>query len=280
MNMPSRLRVGYSSCPNDVFIFDGLVSGRIPTGATRFDAVIEDVEALNRRAFRRDLDLTKISFHAFGRLRDTHVLLDSGSALGRGCGPLVVARERLDRQALERARIAIPGGLTTATLLLRLFAPRARDFEVLVFDEIVEAVASGRVQAGLIIHESRFTYARHGLTEVVDLGDWWEEETGLPIPLGGIIADRRLGDAVARTVDGWLRESILRAHAHPQEVWEPIRRHAQELDDDVLRSHIGLYVNDFTTSLGEAGRAAVLALFERAEAAGILQPSRESRYWI
>lgn len=270
----ATLTVGFSSCPNDVFIFEPLVSGLIDTGGLRYRPVIEDVEALNLRALERDLDVTKISFHAYGHLRDSHVLLDAGSALGRGCGPLLIAPRRLERDEIERCRIAIPGALTTAALLLRLYSPRSERFEVMVFDEIIAAVASGRVDAGLIIHESRFTYASSGLTMVVDLGEWWERETGLPIPLGGIIADRRLGEKTIRRVDEDLRRSVLFAHEHPDRVWPAIRDHAQELDDEVIRSHIDLYVTDFTTSLGEAGRAAVDTLLDMATSAGILPPPR------
>lgn len=267
---PRTISLGYSSCPNDVFIFEALVSGRIEAPQFRFRPLVEDVEALNLRARRAELDMTKISFHAFGHLRDRYALLDAGSALGRGCGPLLIAREPLERKSLPGCRIAIPGTLTTAALLLRLYAPHARDFEVLVFDRIVDAVATGCADAGLIIHESRFTYRDRGLVQVVDLGDWWEEQTGLPIPLGGIIANRRLGEEMIRELDGLLRESILYAHAHPGEIWDPIRSHAQELDDDVIRSHIDLYVNDFTTSLGDEGRRALEVLYARAEKEGII----------
>ena len=268
---PKDVAVGYSSCPNDVFIFAALVAGKIDARGFRSTPVIEDVEALNLRARKRDLDITKISFHAYGLLRDTHVLLDSGSALGRGCGPLLIAKRPLEHRQLGTARIAIPGALTTAALLLRLFSPESHNFEILVFDEIVDAVATGRVDAGLIIHESRFTYAEKGLVELVDLGEWWERETGLPIPLGGIIADRRLGADTIAEFDAVLRDSIEFAHAHPEEVWPTIRAHAQELDDDVIRSHIDLYVTDFTTSLGAEGRQAIDTLFERAEAVGIIK---------
>lgn len=264
------IAIGYSSCPNDVFIFDALVAGKIDPRGFCCTPVIEDVEALNLRARKRDLDVTKISFHAYGLLRETHVLLDSGSALGRGCGPLLIAKSPLNHQQLASARIAIPGALTTAALLLRLFSPNSDNFEILVFDEIVDAVATGRVDAGLIIHESRFTYAEKGLVKLVDLGEWWEGETGLPIPLGGIIADRRLGADVITEFDALLRESIEFAHARPESVWPAIRAHAQELDDSVIRSHIDLYVTDFTTSLGDEGREAISTLFRRAEEVGIL----------
>lgn len=270
--------VGYSSCPNDIFIFEALIAGLIDTPGHTFKTTIEDVEALNLRAKKRDLDVTKISFHAFGLLRDSHVLLDAGSALGRGCGPLLIARDNLDRQAVSRARIAIPGQLTTATLLLRLFAPAAENFEVMVFDEIIPAVAEGKVDAGLIIHESRFTYQEHGLVQVVDLGEWWEESSGQAIPLGGIIADRRLGEDRIREFDRLLRQSIEFAHAQPERIWEAIRSHAQELDDEVIQKHIDLYVTDFTTSLGNEGREAIRVLFEYAEYAGVLPKSWNSSF--
>ena len=267
------LSVGFSSCPNDIFIFEALVSGRVDTAGMAFRSTIEDVESLNLRARHRDLDITKISFHALGHLRTTHRLLESGSALGRGCGPLVISKRPLDVEELASARIAIPGALTTATLLLRLRVPAARDFEVMVFDQIIDAVEAGTVDAGLIIHESRFTYASGGLSLIIDLGEWWEEETGLPIPLGGIIADRRLGEDRIRRVDALLRESIRYARENPAEIWPAIRSHAQELDDAVIRSHIDLYVTDFTTNLGEEGHRAVDVLLGRAQEAGVLPRS-------
>jgi 1,4-dihydroxy-6-naphthoate synthase len=265
--------VGYSSCPNDIFIFEALISGLVNAPGHTFETIIEDVEALNKRAWQRDLDVTKISFHAFGLLRESHVLLDAGSALGRGCGPLLIARDNMDREAVSRAKIAIPGELTTATLLLRLFAPETSNFEVMVFDEIIPAVIAGKVDAGLIIHESRFTFQKHGLVQVVDLGEWWEETSGQAIPLGGIIADRRLGEQRIREFDAFLRKSIEYAHAHPDKIWSSIRQHAQELDDEVIRKHIDLYVTDFTTTLGSEGRQAINVLFERAEEAGVLPKS-------
>lgn len=265
--------VGYSSCPNDIFIFEALVSEKLETDSMVFKSVIEDVEALNQRAKRRDLDMTKISFHAFAHLRDTHILLDSGSALGRGCGPLLISKRPLKPEDLPNARIAIPGALTTAALLMRLYSPNSRNLKTLVFDQIIEAILTGDVDAGVIIHESRFTYQSHGLSLVVDLGEWWEKESGLPIPLGGIIADRDLGEKNIRVMDGYLRESIQYAHNHPDEIWESIRTHAQELDDTVIQNHIDLYVTDFTTSLGEEGRDAVKFLFERGEAEGIFPAS-------
>ena len=262
--------VGYSSCPNDIFIFEALIAGLIDTPGHTFKTTIEDVEALNLRAKKRDLDVTKIAFHAFGLLRDSHVLLDAGSALGRGCGPLLIARDNLDRQAVSRARIAIPGQLTTATLLLRLFAPAAENFEVMVFDEIIPAVAEGKVDAGLIIHESRFTYQKHGLTSIVDLGEWWESEFDLEIPLGGIVARRDLPVELIRGIDEALGQSVKYARSHPEDSRSYVCQHAQEMSTEVQQAHIDLYVNDFSVALGEQGERAVRGFFNAAEERGIL----------
>jgi len=269
-----EISLGYSPCPNDTFIFCALSEGRVDTGGTRVRTVLADVEALNLAAKRRELDVTKISFHAFAHLRDRYALLSAGAALGRGCGPLLVAREPLDPSTL-RGRgpgpwIAIPGELTTAALLLRLYAPGLSRFLVLPFDRIFDAVGSGRAEAGLIIHEGRFTYSTRGLVKVIDLGEWWEKETGMPLPLGGIIAARDLGPERIREIEGWVRESVRRARRRPEEAMGYVRAHAQEMEDPVIRSHIDLYVNDFTGDLGEEGRRAVEALFSMAEARGIV----------
>jgi 1,4-dihydroxy-6-naphthoate synthase len=272
--MTSRtLRLGYSPCPNDTFIFYALMHGRIPLSNFSISEELADVETLNRRALAGELDLTKISYHAFGHLRDEYALLRSGGALGRGCGPLVVARQAANLEDLRGKRIAIPGELTTANLLLQLHGSGYEQLQVLPFDQIVAAVASGSVDAGLIIHESRFTFAEHGLVAVEDLGAWWEELTGLPIPLGGILARRSLGRAVIEEVESAIRSSVRYAFDHPAEARAYIRAHAQELDDTVINQHIALYVNHFSLDLGEEGLAAVHELLHRATAAGIIPPS-------
>ncbi len=275
MSLPPTIRLGFSPCPNDTFIFGALLAGKIATDGVRIEPVIEDVEALNRRALRGELEATKISFHAFGHIRDRYALLGAGSALGRGCGPLVVAREPMEPEALRRGkvRIAIPGELTTAALLLRLFAPLAGDFIVCPFHEVFDAVASGRADAGAIIHEGRFTYRARGLHQVIDLGEWWEAETGLPLPLGGILARRDLGtDAIGR-LGLWVRRSVESARKDPSIVWEFVRRNAQEMEESVIRAHIELYVNDWTVELGGEGRRAVAALIGEAEKKGIVPRS-------
>jgi len=271
------LTIGYSPCPNDTFIFHALLHGVVgrESGLRFAPEVLADVETLNEWAMAGRLDVTKLSFHALGHVLDEYVLLDAGSALGRGCGPLLVARQPLARAALHEKKIAIPGRYTTAAMLLRLFAPQCDNLVVMRFDRIMPAVAAGEVDAGVIIHESRFTYPQHGLALIQDLGQWWEGETGLPIPLGGIVARRSLGDEVIAAVARLVAASVRRAFAHPDESRAYIRQHAQELDDRVTRDHISLYVNDFSRRLGEEGRAAVAEFFRRGRAAGVLPDGRD-----
>ena len=265
-----QLSLGYSPCPNDTFIFDGLIHGKIPCSEVMFTEQLEDVETLNQLALQSQLDLTKISYHAFGHLRKDYVLLHSGGALGRGCGPLVVASQMTSMANLRGKKIAIPGQLTTANLLLQLHSEGYEDVLILPFDQIMAAVAQGRADAGVIIHESRFTYQQHGLKQVLDLGQWWEDETEHPIPLGGILAKRTLGAPLINKIDTALRQSIEYAYAHAQEPQNYIKHHAQELDDDVVRNHIDLYVNNFSVDLGNEGIQAVKFLLLRAEERGLI----------
>ncbi|MFO7811540.1 MAG: 1,4-dihydroxy-6-naphthoate synthase [Pelovirga sp.] len=266
----TTLSLGYSPCPNDTYIFHALVHGLIPCDDLTFVERLEDVETLNQLALKGALDLTKISFHAFGHLRDRYVLLRSGAALGRGCGPLIVADGATDLEQLKNKTIAIPGRLTTANLLLQLYFGGANELLVLPFNQIIPAVRQGRAAAGVIIHESRFTYQQYGLVQLLDLGQWWEGETGHPIPLGGILAKRDLGEDRIRRVDQALRRSIEYARKHPHQATGYIRQHAQELDDSVINQHIDLYVNDYSIDLGEDGLAAVSCLLEKAEQVGII----------
>jgi len=268
----SSISLGYSPCPNDTYIFYGLVHNKIQ-GAPPFEEVLEDIETLNSMAMADELDMTKISFHALAHLRDRYCLLHSGGALGRGCGPLVIASEALDPSDLSGKRIAIPGKLTTAALLLRLFNPAIDDLVLLPFHEIMEATQRGDVDAGLIIHESRFTYPDYGLHKVIDLGEWWEESTGHPIPLGGILARRDLGSKKIQLIDRSLRASVEYAHANPAEIKGYICQHAQEMDEAVMQQHIDLYVNNYTLDYETDGEAAITDLFERAEKEGIVPRS-------
>lgn len=271
--MNKNLTIGYSPCPNDTFIFYALIHGKVRVPGVEFRERLEDVETLNRMALDGGLDITKISYHALGHLREHYALLRSGGALGRGCGPLVVARPGTSLADLGRGAIAIPGRLTTAYLLLRLFDPSLTNVVPMPFDRVMEAVSRGEAIAGLIIHESRFTYPRYKLEQLLDLGEWWERHAGLPIPLGGILGKRSLGRDTLLAVESAIRESLTWARAHTDEVMEYCRQHSQEMDEAVMKSHIDLYVNDFSLDLGEEGLAAVRRLFEETEAAGVFPRS-------
>ncbi len=269
------LALAYSPCPNDTFIFAAWTRAMLPD-APEVRVVLDDVEALNEAARAGRHALTKVSYGAIPYLLDRYRILRAGGALGRGCGPLVVAKPSAGGAVPElsefraHARIAIPGEMTTAFLLLRLALQRPIDAIPMRFDRIVDAVAAGDVDAGLIIHESRFTYAEAGLACVRDLGAWWEAETGHPIPLGAILARRDLDDARALAIDATIRESLAYAYAHPDAVAPYVREHAFEMRDDVMRAHIALYVNEFSVDLGPSGVAAVSNLFELASAAGFV----------
>jgi len=258
------LRLGYSPCPNDTFLFYALVHGRVDLEGLRFEPVLEDVETLNRWALDARLPVTKVSYGVLDRLMDRYWCLRSGGALGWGCGPLVVAKKAAALETFLDGPVAVPGEHTTASLLLRLRAGRAVEVVPMVFHEVMPAVAQGRVAAGVIIHEGRFTYRGHGLTAVEDLGGWWERETALPIPLGGIVLRRDLPGIEPRTVERVLRRSVEYALANPEEPMGYVGRHAREMETAVLREHIGLYVNRYSIELGEEGERAALALLERA----------------
>lgn len=267
------LTLGYSPCPNDTFIFYALVHGKVKTPGVTFRERLEDVETLNRLALKGALDITKISYHALGHLREQYALLRSGGALGRGCGPLIVARPGTSIDDIRGGSIAIPGKLTTAYLLLRLYAPGITNVVAMPFDRIMQAVADGKAAAGLIIHESRFTYPLYKLEKLLDLGEWWESFSGLPIPLGAILGKRTLGRDVLLAVETAVRESLRYARQHTAEVMDYCKAHSQEMDEPVMKSHIGLYVNDFSFDLGGEGLGAVRRLFAEAEARGIFPPS-------
>ncbi len=268
------LSLGYSPCPNDTFIFYALVHGKIPTEDVKFREILDDVETLNQMAGRSELDVTKVSFHALGHLREQYCLLHSGGALGRGCGPLLVSRGDYSLADLQNGTIAIPGRLTTAFLILQLLCPpREESMRVMPFDRIVDSVRNGSVDFGLIIHESRFTYQKAGLKKVLDLGEWWEQETGLPIPLGAILARRTLGAELIRKVEGWIRNSVEYAFSRRSEPLSYIKKHSQEMEDNVIEKHINLYVNPYSLDLGEEGVRAIEELFKRAEEKGIMPQS-------
>jgi 1,4-dihydroxy-6-naphthoate synthase len=274
------LTLGFSPCPNDCFMFDAIVQQRIDLEGLEFSIVMDDVEALNRRAFARAIDATKLSYHAFAYCATDYALLDAGSALGRGCGPLLVSARAIapDQVAAGALRIAIPGKYTTANVLLELAYPQARDKTALVFSEIEDAVLDGRFDAGLIIHENRFTYEAKGLRKIVDLGEFWERTTGAPIPLGGIVVRRSLAAEVQQTINRVMRRSVEYAFAHPGDSQPFVREHAQTMSDEVMRQHIALYVNDYSIDLGADGRRAVDLLFARAAAGGVVPAPPRSLY--
>ncbi len=271
--MNQTLTIGYSPCPNDTFIFYALIHGKVRVPGIEFREQLEDVETLNRMALDVSLDITKISYHALGHLRETYALLRSGGALGRGCGPLIVAKTGTRLSDLARGVIAVPGTLTTAYLLLRLFDPSITNITVLTFDRIMAAVSRGEATAGLIIHESRFTYPLYKLEQLLDLGEWWEKRAGLPIPLGAILGKRSLGRETLLKVEAGIRESLHYANTHPDEVLAYCKQHSQEMDETVMKSHIDLYVNDFSLDLGKEGLTAVHRLFAEAEARGVFPRS-------
>ena len=269
------MKLAYSPCPNDTYIFAALTNGLV-ADAPRVEAVLDDVETLNAAARRGRYELTKVSYGAIPFLLDRYRILSSGGALGRGCGPLLIARPRDAGGVPELASlppdalIAIPGVMTTAFLLLRLALGRTPQYTEMRFDRIVNAVASGEVDAGLIIHESRFTYQQHGLRPIVDLGEWWEADSGTAIPLGAILARRDLDDTTARGVDNAIRRSLEFARRSESKIIDYVRAHASEMSDEVMRKHIALYVNEYSDDLGEEGRKAVETLFARASAASLI----------
>lgn len=270
-----QLTLGFSPCPNDTFIFDALLHGKIDTEGLEFEPVMEDVEALNRRAFAGELAATKLSYHAFAHLTDRYALLDAGSALGNNCGPLLIARAPMAEAEINAARIAIPGKMTTANFLLSLAFPAAQNKCELIFSDIEKAVLNGETEAGLIIHENRFTYQQKGLIKILDLGEHWETSTGLPIPLGGIVVRRDLPPETQQKLNRVLRRSVEYAFAHPADVMPFVRQHAQEMDEGVMRAHIELYVTRHTLDLGLDGRAAVQQMFRIAREKGIIPDYRE-----
>ncbi len=278
------MSLGFSPCPNDTFIFYALANKRIGTKGLDFNPLIEDVETLNQLAMKRAIDVTKISCHAFYYLQEDYHFLRAGGAFGRGCGPLLVQESGVGSQRSEIKKIAIPGELTTAFLLLKLYLAStpppithhpSLSFVVMPFYEIMEAVRDGKVDAGLIIHESRFTYQDYGLTQIIDLGDWWEKETGLPIPLGGIIAKKSLGLPTIKTIESLIRASVEYSMLHRKDAMPFIKKYSQELSDDVIFKHISLYVNDYTIDMGDNGEAALNELLKRAK--GV--PKKSMTFW-
>jgi 1,4-dihydroxy-6-naphthoate synthase len=271
------IALGASPCPNDCFILDAIVHGRIDLEGLEFAVHLADVEALNRAALAGEADVTKLSYHTLAYCADRYVALDAGAALGRNCGPLLISKRDIAPEDIARGdlRIAIPGTYTTANFLLGFAFPRARRTTELVFSDIESAVLSGDCDAGVIIHENRFTYGARGLKKIVDLGELWERRTRAPIPLGGFVIRRALADEVKRRVNRVLRRSVEFARASPAASRDYVRAHAQEMSEEVMYRHIDLYVNDYSVDLGSEGRAAIETLFARGAAAGVIPPVSE-----
>ncbi|BDS10038.1 menaquinone biosynthesis family protein [Aureispira anguillae] len=266
-----KLTLGYSPCPNDTFIFDAMVHHKIDTEGLEFEVQLGDVEQLNQKAFANELDITKLSYHAYAYLINSYALLTSGSALGNNCGPLLIAKTAIPTTELATKKIAIPGKYTTANFLLSLAFPTAQQKEEVLFSDIEQQVLQGEVDAGLIIHENRFTYQDRGLVKIIDLGEWWEQTTQLPIPLGGIVVKRTLPLNLQQKINRVLRRSIEFAFANPQAALPYIQQHAQEMSAAIVQQHINLYVNDFSIDLGAKGKAAVEHLFHTAIQKGLIE---------
>jgi len=262
--------LGFSPCPNDCFIFDALVHKKIDTHGLDFTVVMEDVEALNKRAFKQDLDITKLSYHAFLYLTNSYNLLNSGSALGFNCGPLLVQSAKNPVIDVDKASIAIPGKYTTANFLLSLAFPKAVNKQEMLFSDIEDAVLSHKVDAGLLIHENRFTYKEKGLEKIIDLGEFWEGLIHAPIPLGGIVSKKSIDIKLEKTIDHLIRQSVEFAFANPESCMDYVKQHAQEMDEEVMKKHIALYVNEFSIDLGIKGKKAVQLLVDKAVETGLI----------
>ncbi len=265
----TNISLGFSPCPNDCYIFDALIHHKIDTEGLSFNVTMQDVEDLNQGALNEELDVTKLSFSAFAHCTNAYELLDAGGALGRGCGPLLIAKDTITLS--ENSRVAIPGKYTTANFLLSIAYPHLNNKKEYLFSEIEEAVLNNEVDAGLIIHENRFTYQEKGLVKLIDLGEFWEQETKLPIPLGGIVIKRSLPEEIKLKVNRVLKKSVEYAFAQPKASVNFVREHAQEMSEEVMYQHINLYVNDFSVDMGTEGKNAVSALFEKAQALGVVQ---------
>ncbi|MBK8345775.1 MAG: 1,4-dihydroxy-6-naphthoate synthase [Bacteroidetes bacterium] len=256
-----KLTLAYSPCPNDTFIFDALAHQKIDTEGLTFEIIHDDVESLNRNALEGNYDITKLSYHAYAYVSANYQLLTAGSALGRGCGPLMISKDDIPRSKIEFCLIGIPGKLTTANFLLSMAFPEAATKKEMVFNTIEDGLLNEAIDIGLIIHENRFTYLHKGLKKIIDLGEWWEQKYQLPIPLGGIVTRRDFDHDLKSKINRVLKRSVEYALANPAQTMDYVRAHAQEMEEAVMQQHIHLYVNDFSVDLGEEGKAAIEALY-------------------
>jgi len=277
MSYNKTIRLGFSPCPNDTFIFDALVHGKIDTRGYRFEVVMEDVEALNRMSKKGELELSKMSYHAYLHQLSQWVMLRSGGAMGHKCGPLLISLQEPERIVFEDAQVAIPGWYTTANFLLSFAYPDIKNRVEVIFSEIENALLQGKVDLGVIIHENRFTYQDKGLRLVRDLGEYWEEKTGFPIPLGGIALRRDLIEH-GPELQALIRESVEYAFQYPNESNDYVKCYSQEMSDEVIAQHITLYVNDFSLDIGTKGEAAIRFMHQYLVGQGLLQPTTEQLY--
>ena len=273
-----NLIIVFSTCPNDTFIFDALVNGRINTGGFTFSPVLADVEELNLRAMEGELDITKLSYHAFGHVSGIYKILDSGSALGWGNGPLMVSKRNINPDEIKPARLAIPGEMTTANFLTGIAFPDAKKKKAYLFSDIEEVVLSGEADAGVLIHENRFTYADRGLRLILDLGQFWEDKTGMPIPLGGIMVNRRIPDKHQKTLGNIVHHSLVFARDNPGIALPYMKKYAQDMRDDIMMKHVELFVNDYSLSLGEEGRKAINKLLDLGSSNGLFDAPDNNIY--
>ena len=258
------IKLGFSPCPNDTFIFDALINKKIDTEGIDFICDAEDIEQLNERAMREDFDMCKVSFNAFLHIADRYQLLDAGSALGSNCGPVLIGKKEFQHDEIAKLAIGIPGKYTTAALLLKFAYPDATDLHEFRFSHIEKRILKDTIDAGVIIHETRFTYQEKGLVKIADLGEYWEQQTGFPIPLGGIVIKKDMPQELKEKLSRIMKSSVEYAMQHPQSSMDFVKEHAVEIQDEVIQKHIDLYVNDYTRSLGEKGKAAIRYLFDYA----------------
>ncbi|HKR04412.1 MAG TPA: 1,4-dihydroxy-6-naphthoate synthase [Bacteroidia bacterium] len=268
--MNRKITIGFSPCPNDTFMFCALVNGMIDCEGLNFEPVIDDVETLNQKALRGELDVTKLSVSAFAQASKNYLVLNSGSALGKNCGPLLISKRNYSVHDIDNLKIAIPGKYTTANLLLSIFFPDAKNKTEMIFSEIENAVMNESVDAGLIIHENRFTYQQKGLKKIADMGELWEQNTNALLPLGCIAIKKDISAVLQNKIDGLVNKSTSFAFQYPGKVMDYVRSHSQEMDDKVMQQHIDLYVNEFSLALGSEGKKAIELLFKKGNAAKLL----------
>ncbi len=265
-----KINLGFSTCPNDTFIFDAMVHHKIDTEDLDFNIFLGDVEELNKMAFNSELDVTKLSYHAYAHIWESYSILNAGSALGRNNGPILISKHKIYPDEVEHLRIGIPGKNTTANLLFSIAYPNAKNKKEYLFSDIEEAIASEEIDAGLIIHETRFTYEKSGFLKVIDLGEFWEQHTESSIPLGGIVVKRSLNLDLQKKIDRIIKRSIEYAFKNPKSSTNYMRQFAQDMSEDVMQKHVHLYVNKFSFDLGIEGRKSIITLYEKAFKLGLI----------